>query len=267
MDDDQKEVLKAGAEAAIRPFANLIEKLFGGPVEQIGGTWEDRLAVRRQIRRIGLYRKLQAAIDEAGFQPEQIPDKIWIPALQEASLQDDETIQGKWANLLANASDPRRDKLISPSFLSILKDLTAREARFLDSLYEKTSVPNDPQRRRPPDFVFTRADLSTVYVNAGLSRRPRLLNVTMGEIKEGGDDLRADLAEFASTIDILTRNGILRESTEPEPIDLSQITARLDLNRLPRTVEVRATAQYNVTDLGAQFISACRAPSSSSPNK
>src|SRR5579862_7900121 len=131
MDDDQKEILKIGAEAAIRPFAGMIEKLFGGAVEQIGGTWRDQLAFRRQIRQIKLFKKLQAAINEAGFEPQQIPDNIWIPALQEASLQDDETIQEKWANLLANAADPRRGKLIVTSFSSILKELTGREARFL----------------------------------------------------------------------------------------------------------------------------------------
>jgi Abortive infection alpha len=260
MDDDQKEILKVGAEAALKPFTSLIEKLFGGAVEQIGGAWEDRLAVRRQIRRIHLFKKLQTAVDDAGFEPQQIPDNIWIPALLEASLQDDETIQGKWANLLANAADPRQMNAVSPSFPEILKELTAREARFLDSLYENTSKPSDHQRRRPPDFVFTSDELSAIYANSGLSRRPRLSNLTVGEVHEGGDDLRADRAEFAATIDILIRNGILRESTEPEPIELSRIASRFDPNRLPRSVDVTAKTQYNITELGTQFVRACRAP-------
>ena len=48
MDEDQKELLKVGAEAAMKPFEGLIEKLFGGPVEQIGGMWTDALIARRQ---------------------------------------------------------------------------------------------------------------------------------------------------------------------------------------------------------------------------
>ena len=249
----------------MRPFVSLIEKLFGGAAEQIGGAWADRLAARRQTRRISLLKKLQAAIDKAGFEPRQIPDSFWVPVVQEASLQEDETIQERWANLLANAADPRQGNLISPSFPSILKELTPREARFLDSLYERTTVPDHPQRRRPTDFVFTMADLSTVYAGAGLSRRPRLLNLTMREIREGGDDLRADLADFAATIDILMRNRILRESTKPEPIDLSGITAQLDLHRLPRSLKVPATTRFQLTALGVQFIGACRAPGSSQP--
>jgi len=265
MDDDQRELLKVGAEEAMRPFANLIEKLFGAAAEQIGGAWADSLAVRRQIRQIRLLKKLQAAIDKAGFEPRRIPDTFWVPVLQEALLQDDETIQERWANLLANAADPRQGNIISPSFPSILKQLTAREAHFLDSLYQRTTVPNDPQRRRPTDFLFTIADLSSVYTYAGLSRRPRLFSLTVGEIKEGGDDLRADLAEFAATIDILMRNGVLRESTTPEPIDLSKIAADINQNRMPRSLKVPATTQYHLTELGVQFVSACRSPSSSQP--
>jgi len=69
MGDDQKELLRAGADAAFRPFASLIEKLFGAAAEQLGGGWADKLRARRQIRQISLLKKLQAAIDEADFDP------------------------------------------------------------------------------------------------------------------------------------------------------------------------------------------------------
>jgi len=262
MDDDEKDVLKVGIEAALRPFANLVEKLFGGAAEQIGGAWEVRLAVRRIIRRIHFYKKLQAVLEEAGFEPQPIPDQIWVPAVQEASLQDDETIQEKWANLLANAADPRRGSLVSPSFPSILKELTAREARFLDSLYERASIANDPRRRGPTDVEFTRADLATVYAEAKLSRQSRLSNLTFGEVRAGGEDLRADLADLGVTIDILTRNRLIRESAKPDPIDISVLHVGLDVKRLPRSIAVTAPTQYQITELGAQFITACRAPSS-----
>jgi hypothetical protein len=32
--DDERSIVKAGAEAALRPISNLIEKLFGGTVEE-----------------------------------------------------------------------------------------------------------------------------------------------------------------------------------------------------------------------------------------
>lgn len=135
MDDDSKEMVKAGAEAAMRPFANLIEKLFGGAVEQIGGALEDSLRVRRHLRRIELFKMLEAKFHKAGVDPKRIPDPIWLPSLQEASLQDDEALQDTWANLLANAADPRGVNPVSTTFVSILKELGPREVKLLDELY------------------------------------------------------------------------------------------------------------------------------------
>lgn len=58
MTDDEKALFKVTADAAIKPFGNLLERLFGGAVDQIGGEWEGRLMVRRLMRRVKVYAKL-----------------------------------------------------------------------------------------------------------------------------------------------------------------------------------------------------------------
>jgi hypothetical protein len=138
MEEDQKEIIKAGAEALVKPVADLINKRFGGAAEQIGGMWTDELAARRRVRQIALYLKVKKAIDGAGFEPQQIPDRIWVPILREASLEDDETLQTKWANLLANAADPQQKTAVLPSFSSIMADLNSVQAKFLETLYKQT---------------------------------------------------------------------------------------------------------------------------------
>ena len=264
MNDDEKEIMKVGAEAAIQPLANLIKKLNGGAGEQIGGILTDEIAARRQIRRMYLFKKVQQAIENAGFEPQRIPDNIWAPILQEASLQEDETLQDIWANLLANAADPRRATPVLPSFSSILREFTSREARLLDFVYEKRS--NDPRRRVPinftirADFKFTRNDLLSAYVEAGLSRRPQLIGLNVAQWKEGGNDLQSDLSEFGATIDVLVRNEILRELVTPNPIDLSEIVDKVNKGQLPRALEATTTTRYEITDLGTRFVKACKAP-------
>lgn len=270
MGDDDLELLKvgvkAGVENALRPFGRLIEKLFGGAAEQLGGMLTDTLAFQRQARQIVFFKKLQAAVENAGFEPQKIPDKIWLPALQHALLEDDETLQESWANLLANAADPRQINPVLPSFSQIMKEFTPREARFLDALYEHLSSRTSPRGRLPFDRMFTRGDLSNVYVSAGLSRRTQLMNLTDAQVREGGDDLQSDLSDFATTIDVLVRNGILRESTTPNPIDVSKIVSDSKFTKgLPRSIEAKVTTRYHLTDLGTQFVRACKAPSSGQP--
>ena len=113
MNDDEKELLKVGAETAMKPFTDLINKLFGGPVEQIGGMWTDGLVARRQIRQLKLMQKVKEAVDKAGFDPSMVRDKVGVNLLQAALLEDDETMQDAWANMLANESDPRSRTLWS----------------------------------------------------------------------------------------------------------------------------------------------------------
>jgi len=138
MTEDEKEILKAGADAAIKPFSNLLEKLFGGCVEEIGGMWQDELKVRRLHRRLKLYKRVQRMIADAGIEPKRIPENIWMPVLQAASAQDDETLQEKWAALLTNASVAESDNEVLPSFPEILKQLTPVEAKLLDAVYDET---------------------------------------------------------------------------------------------------------------------------------
>jgi hypothetical protein len=50
MDDDQKALIKAGAEAVFKPFSNLIERLFGGAADEVGLMLKNEV----MFRRIGL---------------------------------------------------------------------------------------------------------------------------------------------------------------------------------------------------------------------
>jgi len=265
MNDDEKELLKAGADAAMRPFANLMERLFGGAVDEVGGMWQDSLKVRRANRRVKLLQKLQAQIDDAGFDPQPIPDSIWIPILQEASLQDDEDLQTVWASQLANAADPRQSCPVTAPFASMLRELTVREVKFLDALYD-IALTRNPPHRRIAGIEFQGEVLLEVYSNAGLSRQQSLAYTTLGDWNEHGTELQADLDDFSLTMDLLKRNRILNESVSTKPIDVSSLVNKMGMNRPPRvptSVEIPTKVTYSFTQLGALFVSACRPPAKS----
>jgi len=40
MSEDEKELLKVGVETAMKPFADVANRLFGSPVDQTGGCWK-----------------------------------------------------------------------------------------------------------------------------------------------------------------------------------------------------------------------------------
>ncbi|HVW10942.1 MAG TPA: Abi-alpha family protein [Bryobacteraceae bacterium] len=246
MNDDEKELLKAGTEAAMRPFADLITKLFGGPVEQVGGMWTDDLVVRRKIRQIKLMRKLQRAIADGGFEPNAIPDKIWIPALQEALLEDDEHLQETWANLMANAADPRRIGPILPSFAVILKELTSVDVKFLDALVRDAEELSRHASPCPPltSFEFDDTKLRIAFECTVLGRRPEDLRPDNSAYIEWRDD---ETLTFKVAADTLTRNGLIA----PNYVSVS----------VSKPFGIIRTNSISLTDLAVRFVMACRTPS------
>jgi hypothetical protein len=76
---------------------------------------------------------------------------------------------------------------------SILKDLTAREARFLSALHDAASFEAARWQRQIIDHEITRHQLLNIYADAGLSRQPRLSPLSFGDFSEHREDLNADL--------------------------------------------------------------------------
>jgi hypothetical protein len=68
-----------------------------------------------------------------------LPLKVIQPLIESASLEDDQELRTCWANVLANAVDPRRLKESSPRFSTILKELTLFSARVQQSVMHSGS--------------------------------------------------------------------------------------------------------------------------------
>jgi hypothetical protein len=149
---------------ALKPFADLAQRLFGGPFNAISGVVGNEIKYRGQIRQIALFKKLKEATDAAGFDTGTIPDNVWIPAFREALLEDDETIQGGWANFFANASDPRKENSVLPVFVVILKELTTIEVRFLERLLLVIDQADD--RSTQGSGIFDQTEMETIYTKA-----------------------------------------------------------------------------------------------------
>lgn len=265
MTDEEKEIVKIGAEAAFKPFTNLAKRLFGGSVDQIGGAWEDRLMVRRQIRRIQLFKELQSAIDKAGFDPRLIPDSIWIPALQEALLHDDETLQTTWANLLANAADPSEFHPVLSSFPHILKELSARDAKFLNALYanyEARAATSDvADWKDNAARTYEEDDLLRVYAAAGLAQHPELAELLLRRNSAFSADIRTDLRNLRFTLDILQKHRILDKELTPMPLSVDDMQSRIPPAQ--DVVGINTVPLFRLTELGIAFVAACQAPSNS----
>jgi hypothetical protein len=241
MTSDEQQMLKVGAEALLKPVSNLIERIFGVAADEIGLILGNELRARRMQRQATLFKKVQEAVNDAGFEPQQVSDKIWMPILQSASLEDDEFLQEQWAALLANAADPRSDNQDLASFARILEQLTSRDAKFLKALYTDPAAQRSEYMNEPTIYQY--------YVGAGVTRMKDVRSPSMrtfaGQPKELDDDHR----EFLITVDRLLYLRLLAGE---------DVTVRVDDEIRPPVSHEEMV--YKFTALGQALVRACMRP-------
>ena len=245
-----------GANQVAKQAQDFLAAATGHPGESLG-TILGNMTHRRIRNAEGMMSRAHFTLLNIGVTAKEIPLKIVHPLLEAASLEEDPELQELWVNLLANAADPRRGNVVYPSFILMAKELTPREAKLLASLHALL-LKNVLSPYKPAEF--SDYDLKQAYAEAGLSRQPRLGALSYGDFQEHGDDLNADLKEFAVSLDLIKRLGIIVGEVTTEPIDLGKIESQIRNKALRSKLNVDSKTRYMFSALGRQFMSACQKP-------
>jgi len=233
----------------------------GHPGESLGtivGNWTQRRV--QNVEAVG--NKAHLILLNIGIdQPAPVAMNILQPLLETASLQEDPGLQEIWANLLANAADPRHSSPVAPSFAKILGELTSREVKFLEALYLERFKPGAhvSYQYNSGDY-FSEEDLRSTYSRAGLSRRPTIAFLTFGEFDQHGPELTADLADFTFSLNVIMRNNLLNERIVNTPIELRDILGSDTGGDIRGSIKVETASRFDFTELGGAFVKACRPP-------
>lgn len=121
-------------EKGLDMVKGFVEKLVGGAVEEAGLMMTDRVRLRRLKNQIKILEKAQKIAKDYNIDIKQINLKVLVPLLENCSLEEDETLQNKWANLIANYADTN-EHYESTIFPFILSQLSRKEVIELEKLY------------------------------------------------------------------------------------------------------------------------------------
>src|SRR5258708_2520216 len=216
-------MVKAGVEAALKPFADLLEKLAGPAAEEIGLTFKDYVRVFRFKRQLRLFQRTKEMLEEAGIEPKKVPLKLLGPIMEVGSLEEDDILQDKWAALLANVATGNEER-IHPSFIEVLKQISALEAQFLDCLYSKRSQHGPRGEGKLDDDQIVTAMFPNVKEELSTKARREQVSLVRHRFETAGLHVNLD---------------------------------RLGLVQIERMKEV---FWYEMTTFGRMFVSACQAP-------
>lgn len=115
-------------------------------VQETGGILSDTVRFWRWKNQINIVKKAKAIIEANSLDKQKTSLKVLVPLLNTSSLEEDEILQNKWANLLANAITG--SAFVKPNFIEILNELSALEVQLLDKIYDEAMKEPDYKKRK-----------------------------------------------------------------------------------------------------------------------
>jgi hypothetical protein len=99
----------------------------------IGGDW---IKLWRWNNLVKIAGKVRSKCEELGVDPKVVSPKFLSQFFEDASLEEDETLQEMWANLLINRSmDPKTNYY----YITILRNLEPQEAQLIQQLFSQSN--------------------------------------------------------------------------------------------------------------------------------
>jgi len=167
------------AEPLVQGFRGLLS-LFFKPAAVETGLWlGDRVRIVRERNLENVLSKAKKKLDAAGIEINPIATKIFLPLVEAASLEDEEEMIERWANLLAAAAS---GKSVLPSYIQILSQLSPDEARILDLVQELQRDIRENKNSGSPIFAANIKDVQQTLKLPGDTFRRGSVNLDRLEL-------------------------------------------------------------------------------------
>jgi hypothetical protein len=138
--------LNLNSEAANKFVAGITPQF----VKDAGGILSDTIKSWRLINQIKILHKTKELCDRHNIPLNTVNLKFLVPMIESSSLEEEETMQNRWAALLANAV--KNEANANPNYIDILKQITPKEASILDGIYFESLAEVDYKKRNTLQF-------------------------------------------------------------------------------------------------------------------
>ncbi|RTY89640.1 Abi-alpha family protein [Flavobacterium sp. GT3R68] len=234
----------------------LMTKLFGPSIKEFGEIFADNVRFRRLKNQVRILNKTRELLDKNGLEPRELNLKTIVPLIEKSSVEEDELLQDKWANLIAKISTSPENGL-EPRLINTLSSLSSLEAKILDFIHEDFYVQQQLRLARL---------LNSKYANRVYTER----DITLEDITISYSSVKEHFElsdEFIKIyIDNLVSLGLLRYEEPEIDIDNGSTSADIidddedksvDLN-LDLSASYNSSDDFHITAFGNYFIKQCK---------
>jgi hypothetical protein len=150
VNEDLVQAAKAAAELepAVEAFAEATGVL--APIRELTAWAADLIRYRRAPHQARLLMKAAEKTKESGLPASAVEDKLLRKILEEGPMEDDASMQERWANLLANAATSGAAN-VRAAFPGILSELEPDEAALLDEFASRASEKSFRDKKFSPE--------------------------------------------------------------------------------------------------------------------
>ena len=205
-----KETAKTTSDAIsiVQNTGGFLNKVFGDLVENSVGIVADKIKFYRINNFINLSKNTTHMMRQKGFSEDDItkvvPLKVAVPLIENATLEDDAELQKLWAQMLANAMDPKFSIDIKLRHISLLREMEPLDLRILNTCY--LTIPG-PYKNNPLEkvlfeklFFIQNFSISENRIEVSLLNLMRL-----GCLKSGNIETPLSFGNEPNTINMGTR--------------------------------------------------------------
>jgi hypothetical protein len=267
---------------------DFLGKLIGPAIEETGLLLKDHATMWRFKNQVKMVVRAKEICEKHNIKPKTISLKLLTPLLEGASLEDDEYLQDKWANLLSNLVDSDQN-IQNHVFPYILSQISRNEFKILETLFLENIEIKAKTQHEIDDFLFKKPGIIADIEEKLLKLVPLIDNNPFAADRAEQINLRSALHNelfhvqytqehvlkhrMTTTIEVrnlqefeianLTRLGLIKEVVEtvsnPTSIDVPTNSHSYDdFVKVNVEVDIFTSSANFFTELGMLFIKACQ---------
>ncbi len=156
------DITSTAFEKGIDLAKEFADRLIGPAIDETGLLFKDKISYWRLVNQVKVLNKAKALTEKNGIDPKAISLKLLVPLLENASLEEDEELQNRWAILLSNMVDSAQN-IENHVFPYILSQLSIEEYKALQSTYESKLYRIQSASNQLKEHLSTKDDLIKDY--------------------------------------------------------------------------------------------------------
>lgn len=236
----------------------LLKTLFGPSFDELAGLIADQVKLRRFNNQLKIITKAHESLIQNNIDPKQISLKVLAPLIELSSLEEDESLQNKWSNLIAHILKGDKEIIFQQSCITILNKLSSEEANLLDRLHDLL-IENRLKRYNLEVERYTKSQIR--YPGLNQNSPKSIESYSLSSFKFNMRHLPKDLDISTSELELVVSNlislGLLKWETG---VAVNAIKASDDPE--DKDIDVDVSVYNNVTfcftPIGEKFVRICK---------